>query len=374
MKSSGKYQYAKDRWAGLGPYYAMFPSAFADGVVAKYSNVGDTVLDPFAGRGTALFSAISAGREAIGVEVNPVGWIYCKTKLAPAPKDAVAARIAEIELLSSQYKPCADALPLFFQRCYAPQVRSFLMAARSLLDWREDDIDRTAMAFILVNLHGKSTDSMSNQMRQTKAMSPQYAIEWWKAHRSEPPSIEPSKFLMKKLDWRYRQGTPDSAKGMVILGDSTSFLPELYGKLGRYGFARPSLMLTSPPYFGITNYHYDQWIRLWLLGGPPTDRRTPTQFKGKHQGKFANVDEYKALLESVFSNSAKILRRDSVVYVRTDFREPTASITRSALRDAFPRHKLRRLNQPVTGQTQTRLFGYASSRAGEIDFILTPQP
>lgn len=226
MGSSGKYQFAKGRWAGLGPYYAMFPSAFADDVVAKYSKVGDTVLDPFAGRGTALFRAVSAGREAIGVELNPVGWIYSKTKLAPAPKDAVTARIAQIAQLSSDYKTCADALPLFFQRCYAPQVRSFLMAARSLLDWRENDTDRTVMAFILVNMHGKSTDSMSNQMRQTKAMSPQYAIEWWETHNSTPPSIDPSKFLSKKLDWRYRRGTPGSAKGMVVLGDSICFLPD----------------------------------------------------------------------------------------------------------------------------------------------------
>ena len=369
----GKYQYANERWAGLGPYYAMFPSAFADQVVAKYSSVGDTVLDPFAGRGTALFSAVSTERKAIGIEISPVGWIYCKTKLAPAPRDAVAAKIAELGLLSSQYEPCAEELPLFFHRCYAPQVRCFLMAARSLLDWRESEVDRTVMAFILVSLHGKSADSLSNQMRQTKAMSPQYAIDWWESHCSKPPSIEPCEFLTKKLQWRYRKGTPNVIKSMVALGDSTSILPQLRGTLREGGFSRPALMLTSPPYFGITNYHYDQWIRLWLLGGPPIDRRTPTQFKGKHQEKFVNVNEYRVLLTSVFSEAAKIVRRDAVVYVRTDSREPTQSITRSTLQAAFPRHRFRRVIRPLLGQTQTRLFGHASSPTGEIDFILTPQ-
>ena len=76
-----RYGTAADRWAGMGPYYAMFPSTFANEVVAKYSDIGDTVLDPFAGRGTALFSAVSAGRKAIGIELNPVGWIFSKTKL-----------------------------------------------------------------------------------------------------------------------------------------------------------------------------------------------------------------------------------------------------------------------------------------------------
>ena len=35
-----------DRWAGMGPYYAMFPTAFSDAVVEKYSRPGDLVLDP----------------------------------------------------------------------------------------------------------------------------------------------------------------------------------------------------------------------------------------------------------------------------------------------------------------------------------------
>ena len=375
MRSSGKYQDAKDRWAGLGPYYAMFPSLFADDVVARYSQVGDTVLDPFAGRGTSLLSSIIAGRKALGMEVNPVGWIYSRTKLSPAPKKEVQERIIEVELLASQFRQSADELPLFFHRCFSPTVRSFLMCARSVLNWKHNNVDRTAMAFLLTHLHGKATDSLSNQMRQTKAMSPQYAIDWWAKRKFDPPCIEPSKFFAKKLEWRYAKGTPDSTGGTVVLGDSASLLPNLWGKLGKHGLSRPSLMLTSPPYFGITNYHYDQWIRLWLLGGPPTDRRSSTQFNGKHQGKFANVDVYKALLSGVFSSSARILRKDAVVYVRTDRREPTASITRSVLKEAFPLHKLRRVNRPITdkAQTQTRLFGYAAPRIGEIDFILSQQ-
>src|ERR1700679_3730343 len=159
-KSSGKYQDAKDRWAGLGPSYAMFPSIFADDVVAKYSRAGDTVLDPFAGRGTSLFSSIIAGRKALGMEVNPVGWIYSKTKLSPAPKKKVLERIIEVELLAAGFSQCADELPLFFHRCFSPNVRSFLMCARSVLNWKHNNVDRTAMAFLLTHLHGKSTDSL----------------------------------------------------------------------------------------------------------------------------------------------------------------------------------------------------------------------
>ncbi len=72
---NGKFNTAASRWAGVGPYYAMFPKAFCDAVIENYCKRGDTVLDPFAGRGTALYSAAISGRRALGIELNPVGWI-----------------------------------------------------------------------------------------------------------------------------------------------------------------------------------------------------------------------------------------------------------------------------------------------------------
>ena len=68
-----KYGTAEARWAGVGPYYAMFPTTFADEVVREYTQIGDAVLDPFAGRGTAIYSAAIQQRHAVGVEINPVG-------------------------------------------------------------------------------------------------------------------------------------------------------------------------------------------------------------------------------------------------------------------------------------------------------------
>lgn len=366
------YGTAADRWAGMGPYYAMFPSAFADAAVAKYSKPGETVLDPFSGRGTSLFSAASAGRYAIGIELNPVGWVYSRTKLGPAPCDEVFGRIKTIQSHSAAYGEEARKLPVFFKHCFTKNTREFLLCARERLDWRNDNLDRTVMAFLMIHLHGKASDSLSNQMRQTKAMAPRYAVNWWRAGGYRPPKIDPVEFFRKKLAWRYAKGIPTVTESIALLGDSVAILEKLEEHLSGVGMKRPSLMLTSPPYFGITNYHYDQWIRLWLLGGPPTDRRVSAERKGKHQGKFENLAAYSELLVSVFAGASKILRKDGIVYVRTDRREPTVSITRDALRKAFPNHRLQRRNQPLKGKSQTRLFGNEDPRLGEVDFILQP--
>jgi hypothetical protein len=350
----------------------MFPTAFCDAAIERYSKKGATVFDPFAGRGTALYSAATSGRRALGIELNPVGWIYSRTKLTPADEEDVTSRIKQIQARSYRYSHRASQLPTFFDHCFCSEVRAFLLSARHSLNWRQNSIDRTVMALLLVHLHGKASDSLSNQMRQTKALAPNYAVRWWKARGYKPPKIDPVEFFRKKVTWRYAKGTPQTTPSKVYLGDSTEILPQLRGHLGSRHLNRPSLMLTSPPYFGITNYHYDQWLRLWLLGGPPGARRANTKFNGKHRRKFENRSVYSRLLTTVFQHSAQLMKPDAIAYVRTDRREPTLSITKQALTLAFPKHTFHRVNRPIKGLTQTRLFGNGDPRHGEVDLVLTP--
>jgi len=362
------YQTAADRWAGIGPYYAMFPVAFADAVVSKFTQPGDVVLDPFAGRGTSIFSAAVQRRIGVGIELNPVGWVYTRTKLNPAGREAVEDRIFALGIHAERCRHAADELPEFFRLCFAPRVRRFLLAARELLDWRGNRTDRTTMALLLVHLHGKRTDSLSNQMRQTKSMSPDYAIRWWRHHRMNPPAVDPVAFLTSKLAWRYAKGLPEVTRSHAYLGDSIAKLPELVASTRSGKFSRASLLFTSPPYFHLTNYHYDQWLRLWLLGGPPSAAR----IGGRHRGKFEDREVYRALLGRVFGTAAGMMKRDAVVYVRTDRREFTYQTTVEVLREAFPCKKLFRRLRPVQGPTQTQLFRNGISQPGEVDLVLLP--
>ncbi len=367
VHQAGRFATAAGRWAGVGPYYAMFPTDFSDQVIEVHSKPGDSVLDPFAGRASSIFSAATKGRPATGIEINPVGWVYGQTKLHPASQMAVQARIEQLAKEATTLPPSLiDSLPPFFRHCFSESVLLFLMTARLSLDWRRRRVDRTVMGFILIYLHGKRGAALSNQMRQTKAMSPDYSVRWWKQRGLIPPQTDPAEFLSTRIRWRYAKGKPLVCASKILLGDSSRLMDRIENSVAT-GVQQPfRLLFTSPPYCGITNYFYDQWLRLWMLGGPDRPARTDDIYKRKFESSVL----YHDLLSTVFDKCSQVMAEDACVYVRTDARQPTLKTTLSVLRKSFPRWKLTTIARPFRGPTQTALFGDKASKPGEVDIIL----
>jgi hypothetical protein len=338
----------------------MFPVEFALDVIETYSDVDDLVIDPFCGRGTTLFLSDALGRRSFGVEVNAVGWTYAATKLKPARESRVLSRLRDLDPISRRKR--TPDLPPFFARAYSTRVLKYISAARTELNWRESTVDRTAMAMLLLYAHGDRKNALSNQMRQTKAMSPPYAMKWWAERDLNPPELDPVDFLESRIAWRYLHGTSSSSTSRAQLGDSTVILPRQRSSTSNW-----SLLLTSPPYIKVANYHYDQWLRLWLLGGPPH----PVVNGGMHQSWFGNPTAYRDLLQSVFSKLACSAARNAVVYVRTDARRLTREITIDVLRNVFPKKSLDVVKRPLNIKSQTSLYNDGHESPGEVDLILT---
>lgn len=57
--------------ANLRNHPAPYPREIPYRLIRMFSFVGDVVLDPFVGTGTTMLAAIAAGRNSIGVEVDP---------------------------------------------------------------------------------------------------------------------------------------------------------------------------------------------------------------------------------------------------------------------------------------------------------------
>ena len=51
-------------------YLTECPEDISDMIIKSFSSTGDTIMDPFAGSGTSLKSALKQNRKCIGVEIN----------------------------------------------------------------------------------------------------------------------------------------------------------------------------------------------------------------------------------------------------------------------------------------------------------------
>ena len=352
---------AEGRWARFGPYYAMFPIPFAEQVITRLTKTGDTVVDPFCGRGTAPYIAMVYGRNGVGCDVNPVAWIYSKTKTDPYPDPSkVNLRIREV--LESVASEDSHAKNEFQELAFCRTVLGFINAARRELAWRNNKLDRTVSAVLLQYLHDKWGAGLSNQLRHSRSLAPQYCVRWWRSNGFDaPPEIEPYEFLAKRVAWRYAKGIPKTHRvdrPEIALGRSADSLPT--------ADIPAKLVLTSPPYSNVTNYRSDNWLRLWALGEGP---ELPDW---KSEQKFVNPDKYLHFLRDSLSSTKIRTDSSTIWYIRSDIRDRTKLAITSVLNELLPEHRLYEQSAPYKKNTQTALYGDTDPKPGETDLLYMP--
>ena len=349
------------RWARLGPYYAMFPIPFVSEVIRLFAKPGKTVVDPFCGRGTVPFIAMANGVRAVAADINPVAWIYSKTKTDPHPRlDEVKRRIGQIREAVSP-DDCRSEHE-FQELAFCTDALAFINASRRELDWRNCRLDRTVAAFLIQHLHDKRGQGLSNQLRHSRAMSPGYCIRWWRSRGyDQPPKIEPHTFLQRRAEWRYAKGIVEprqTPRPSIGLGSAYDSLPELPSSA--------DLVLTSPPYCNVTNYRSDNWLRLWVLG------EGPSLPDWDSEQKFTDPEKYSIMLSDCFHSTLERCSPQTVWYIRSDARQQTRQIIKNTLDNLLPSHRRYENPAPYQSATQTALYGDGAIKPGEIDLLYMP--
>lgn len=343
------------RWYGLGRYYAMFPPSFAHDAVKGLTHPGECVLDPFCGRGNAPYMATTMRRKSVGIDINPVGWVYTSAKLDPASVEEVLGRLKLIS--AARRSRDRRSRSRFETMAWCPDVRAFLRAARRELNWRECRVDRTLMAFIMLHMQDKRGTGLSNALWPTIACSPTYAVKWWTEEGLiHPPDVDPVAALEEKIKRRYQYGKPRQTKGSAFCGDATTVLRQRR-------WIGAALLLTSPPYCGVTDYWNDHWIRLWILGHG-------LRKNWQKSARFENQDGYLNLLLDVFGEARRHLVEGAAVLVRSDRRRRTAAICMRALRKVWPEETIFARTTVAPKEGESIYHGRGGHKAKELDFLL----
>lgn len=334
----------------LCPYFAMFPEQFVARQVLAYTRPGDFVFDPFCGRGTTVLESLLNNRVSAGVDINPVAACVAGAKADPPSLSRVMSRLDELE--AGQRNVASLEMPTdeFFGSCFHPKTLGQISFLRQTLCWWSSRIDRFIAAVMLGCLHGeshKSPNYLSNRMPRTISTKPAYSVRWWKARNMLAPERETFDVLRRLCRFRL-SGDPLSARGSVKQRDARS-ASSAFPKLRR----KVKLIVTSPPYLDTTDYHEDQWLRLWFLGGATRPSSAPGS-----DDRHLRADHYWKFLAEAWAGSAALLQPHSFIVVRIGGTKlPKGKLLfglHASLTKAFPSSVVSTLGEGTTTEIKNR--------------------
>ncbi|MCX5784601.1 MAG: DNA methyltransferase [Elusimicrobia bacterium] len=344
----------RNRLHSICPYFAMFPEEFVREHVEAHTHPGDYVLDPFSGRGTTILESLLLGRKAVAVDINPVAYCISKAKAEHPSLVKVQSRLKELKTLwlSMEQTPwiqLRDQMDEFFHRAFFHSTLLELLFLRQELKWKSDSVDRFIAALVLGSLHGerdKSPNYFSNQMPRTISTKPRYSLKYWRKHKLWPHKRDVFGILLSRAEYRLNDTCP-TINGQVEMVDArrvSETFSDLKGKV--------KLAITSPPYFNVTNYEEDQWLRLWFLGYAPK----PTYRTISRDDRHGNKKEYWRFLKDVWQGIAPLMAEDGIFVCRIGAKGiDRARLTRginSSIRTSFPHAEI--IGTPAVSKIKNR--------------------
>lgn len=239
-------------------YRACFKAELPRFFIDRLTRPGETVHDPFMGRGTTPVEAALAGRRASGNDINPLAPMLCGPRLAPVTVRAVAAALETVDWADGAAEP-ADLLAF-----YHPTTLSRLQALRRWIAVRAGDPARDWIRMVALNrLSGHSPGFFSG-----RSMPPNQAVSVAAQQKInarlglEPPERDVPALILKKTRSLLRDGVgPAGAQPVLSTGPAWD-TPHL-------GDRSVDLVVTSPPFLDVVDYARDNWLRCWFAGINP---------------------------------------------------------------------------------------------------------
>jgi hypothetical protein len=239
----------------LHPYLGKYVPQLVETFLSRYANEGDLVWDPFCGSGTTLVEANAFGARAAGCDVSAFNCLLSRVKTAryePATllTDAVRLTAARepTELVSTS---------AFLRRWYAPRAVAQLLAFR-------ERISGTAYPDLWSVVLSRAARS-ARLARHDDLDFPREPVggEYFchKHRRTCRPVNEADKFLRRYVQDATRRvlefaETRTRWPVTVVHGNARHVEPP----------GRVDLVVTSPPYPGLIDYHDQHAYAFELLG------------------------------------------------------------------------------------------------------------
>lgn len=352
------------------PYFTMFPLEYPLEVLEQYREANPVVMDPFCGRGTTLFAARKLGLSARGIDSSPIAIAIARAKLAAVyTTKALALAKRYIKEFDSSAVPDNS----FFQTAFHPYVLRRVCAIREGLLRVGRDTDTTVIlrAAMLGCLHGPMSKTperhsyFSNQMPRTFSSKPDYSVRYWEEKGLVAPELDVLKVLQRKLTRLDSTHLPKTGVLTDVRKGDSRIAASLPPSCRDF-----SVVVTSPPYYGMRTYVEDQWLRNWFLGGPDH-----VVYGNSEQLQHAGTDSFAESLGKVWKNMARTKAEHLDMHIRFGIipssKVDAKALIRSSLEASgvhWDEVSVRSAKTAASGKRQADHMAAGSAAAKEYDF------
>jgi DNA methylase len=257
---------ARER-TNLFPWRGQFSPGLVELLLNEYSSKGNKVFDPFAGVGTTLFEAARRNLPSVGTEINPAALAMADTvRFIPLSEKDRALKVQAAEALLEDRLGCG--LPLF--------------------DKRSDDVNLRIVDVIAeaTSIEERSllTNALIRAMKSTSEVSVSSLRSAFREHSD----------LVMKLPM-------SSEECSIVQADAR-----------RSGLKAGSidLVITSPPYINVFNYHQNNRPAMELLGSDVLAvAKSEFGSNRKHRGnRFLTVIQYCLDMNAALIELRRVIR------------------------------------------------------------------
>lgn len=283
----------------LHPYPAKFVPQLPRHVIAALSQPGDLVLDPFSGGGTSAVEAITAGRRFYGIDANAVGNAIARAKTTRLEiDDTKALQGLEATLVALQRSELLNAVPAWVPAIpnLAKWYDAHVFFALALVRERVVGIESKAARSLALVSFVQAAARLSYQESETRYTSKPRPIDILEVPRAVLSELRRMRRIVTEASIE-RAGEARFVDGDARDPASLELDLESVG-----------LVVTSPPYPNVYDYHLYHRFRLFWLGLDPKElRRVEIGSHLTNQAKAEPVAAYVDDMRKVLENCLAVL-------------------------------------------------------------------
>jgi len=245
-------------------YRACFKAQLPRFFIELLTERGDTVYDPFSGRGTTVIEAGLLGRKVVSNDINPLSQILTYPRLAVPSPAKVEARLEEIP--HDQSLRANLDLSMF----YHPETEAEIVSLKRYLEGKkrsgsDDDLDHWIRMVATNRLTGHSKGFFSvYTLPPNQAVSQESQVKINKKRKQEPEYRNTKKIMMRKTMTLLKNVLPDQVSSLREAARTGLFPEKDASETGEIAGESIDLTVTSPPFLDIVQYSKDNWLRCWF--------------------------------------------------------------------------------------------------------------